>query len=83
LFVHERLHEFRTNNEWFSHMNTKYFQKTVSYIIDEVIFLFYSFSYELKIESMDLEEPWEKIGILFLNKQNIATLPSPTIHDLS
>jgi hypothetical protein len=56
-FVHERLHEFRTNNEWFSHMNTKYFQKTVSYIIDEVIFPFYSFSYELKIESMDLEEP--------------------------
>jgi hypothetical protein len=64
-------------------MNTKYFQKTVSYIIDEVIFPFYSFSYELKIESMDLEEPWEKIGIPFLNKQNMATLPCPTIHDLS
>jgi hypothetical protein len=55
----------------------------VSYIIDEIIFLFYTFSYELKIGSMDLEEPWEKIGIPFLNKQNMATLPCPTIHDLS
>ena len=55
-FVHDRLYEYRTNSEWFSHTNTKHFQKTVTHIINEIVFLFYTFSYELIIESIDLEE---------------------------